>query len=463
MPDIINPNYVDQGELREQDQVPLSEYLAQSDRSDPSWQRGMPFFSGREAEISAFRRTVNGIALGRKANATMAVEGPPGAGKSALLCQFLEEMRELPPIGEPPRRWLPVFMDGASALCPDEIMLFVDKALSRRLAKDVLDSHLNQEQAKSKALINFLGGQHRIDAAKSLAREVLDRGGTAFGFGLQAKDQTPPASLAHVAGLRERVWSKWQIMLMIDEAQGITMHTPGAHPGTLSSIHQGTTPLNLTFCAFGLPGTLSALAKAGVSRTSEDRSIALRGLDGPNSTVVIERCFARYGVMDAEPWQAAILERSANWPQHLSAYLTKALAVMQAHAGIDEDLGAPPEDRLAEAIEAGDRSRSKYYNMRIQRLIQGSGSHMKCAKRIIPMLREANGDLPEDEINEALTSPPLGLNQDQAQAFLEAARHSGLLAPGDHATLRLAIPSFAGYILDEEPPPVGELAGGLEP
>ena len=35
---------------------------------------------------------------------------------------------------------------------------------------------------------------------------------------------------------------------------------------------------------------------------------------------------------------------------------------MQAHAGIDGELGAPPEDRLADAIEAGDRSRSEYCN-----------------------------------------------------------------------------------------------------
>lgn len=191
-------------------------------------------------------------------------------------------------------------------------------------------------------------------------------------------------------------------------------------------------------------GTLSALAEAGVSRTSEDRSIALRGLDEPSSTLVVERCFARYGIVNAEPWQQAILERSANWPQRLSAYLTKALAVMQAHAGINEELGAPPEDRLAEAIEAGGRSRSRYYDRRIQRLVEGGGNHVRCAKRIIPMLREAGGHLPEDEINEALTSPPLGLNEGQAQAFLEAAKHNGLLAPGDHAALHLAIPSLRG-------------------
>lgn len=460
MADLIDPSYVDDGELREQDQVPLDEYLSQSDRATPNEGRGMPFFSGREAEISAFRRMVNGIAHGRKSNATMAVEGPPGAGKSALLCQFVEEMRSLPAIGDPPRLWLPVFINGASALCPADITCAVDEAIARQLARDTLNSSPDQLKGSAQALLEFLGGD-RIDDVKSLAQDVLDRGVSAFGFSIQAKSKTTPSSLGQVANLRNKDWSKWQITLMIDEAQGITMRAPGAHPGTLSDIHQGATPLNLTFCAFGLPGTLSALAKAGVSRMADERSIHLRGLDGLGSTKAIERCFARYGVMHAEPWQEAILERSANWPQHLSSYLTKALAVMQTHAGADENLGPPPEECLLEAIDAGDRSRSSYYRNRIQRLIEDGPSHMKYAKHIIPMLREANGQLPEDRISTVLASPPLSLDQGQSQTFLEAAKHSGLLAPGDRATLHLAIPTFAGYILNEEPPPVSELAGGL--
>ena len=461
---LIDPNYIDRGELREQDMVSLQEYLAASDRAIPDRRRGMPFFSGREAELGAFRHMVNGIALKRKANATIAIEGPPGAGKSALLCQFMEELRQLPPVGDPPRRWLPVFMDGASAMSPDEIMRTADKAIARQLAKDVLDSPPDQEGAKFSALIEFVGGRGRIESAKSVAKEVLDRGGSAFGIGVGAKNRSPPASLAQLADLRERVWSKWQIMLMVDEAQRITMQPLGSHAGTLSSIHQGATPLNLTFCAFGLPGTFSALAEAGVSRAASDRSIDLRGLDGTSSAKVIKRCFARYGVIDDGSWQEAILERSANWPQHLSAYLTAALSVMREHAGSDEGFGSPPEDSLAQAIEAGDRSRSSYYRRRIQRLIESSGGrHMKYAKHLIPILRGAGGHLPEDEINDALASPPLRLNETHIEAFLEAAKHSGLLAPGDYATLHLAIPTFAGHILGEEPPPLPERASALEP
>ena len=452
MADLINPNYVDQGELRGQDQVNLDDYLAQGDRAKSGRQCGMPFFSGREAEINTFRRMLNAIALGYKADATLAVEGPPGVGKSALLCRFMEELRNLPSIGNPPRRWLPVFMDGGAAMRPEDLMPAVENAIACRLAQELLESTGKDErESLSARLLAFLRPP-KPENAIAFAEDVLARGVSGFGFSVGAKDNVPPGTLLKVASLRQRDWSDWQIMLMLDEAQKISGEVAGADAALLSSIHQGTTPLNLSFCAFGLPGTMNALAKGGVSRMSDDRSIALRGLDERSSAQVIERCFARYGVVDAEPWQEAILERSANWPQHLSAYLTKALAVMRVHAGADEDLGAPPEDALAEAIENGDRSRSRYYNLQIQRLIQSGASHMKYAKHIIPVLREADGHLPEDEVNEALTSPPLGLNEGQAQAFLEAARHSGLLAPGDDAALHLDIPTFAGHMLKEEPP-----------
>ncbi|MDE0272371.1 MAG: ATP-binding protein [Gammaproteobacteria bacterium] len=462
MADLIDPNYVDDGELREQDQVSLDNYLAQGDRAKPSEQRGMPFFSGREAEISTFRRMADGIARGHKADATLVVEGPPGAGKSALLCQFLEEMRNLPAIGDPPRRWLPTFINGASALCPDETMCAVDEAIARQLATDTLNSSPDQSRAKAKALLEFLGGD-RIDNAKSLAQDVLDRGVSAFGFSIQAKNRTMPSSLREVANLRNKDWGKWQIMLMVDEAQGITMRAPGAHPGALSDIHQGATPLNLTFCAFGLPGTLAALAEVGVSRMSKGHRIQLRGLDEASSTKVIERCFARYGVVDAEPWREAILERSANWPQHLSTYLTATLSAIRCHIGDTQELGAPPDDLIEGAIGDGDILRAEYYDGRIETLTEAHSGHVKCAKHIIPMLREADGQLPEDEISDSLASPPLSLDEGQIQTFLEAAKHSGFLAPGGRATLHLAIPTFAGYILNEEPPPVGEPAGDLEP
>ena len=80
---LIDATYQDHGNLRGQDSIGAERYLLLKDRA-PMTGRGVPFFSGREAEISAFREMANGLSLGDGANATIVVEGPPGAGKSAF-------------------------------------------------------------------------------------------------------------------------------------------------------------------------------------------------------------------------------------------------------------------------------------------------------------------------------------------------------------------------------------------
>lgn len=132
---IVDPNYIDGGALREQDHVSLDAFLAYQDRAKVHM-GPQPFFSGRESEIRIFRQVLNALSMGVQGDATVVVEGPPGAGKSALLSQFVREIRELPNIEEGGLRWLPVIIDGASAECPSHIGQAIDEAISKRLAED---------------------------------------------------------------------------------------------------------------------------------------------------------------------------------------------------------------------------------------------------------------------------------------------------------------------------------------
>ncbi len=97
--DLVDEKYRDGGGLRDQDLVSTKVFVSDRDRAQITG-RGVPFFSAREAEIHAFRKVANALLLGRQGNATVVVEGPPGAGKSALMSQFMEEMRSFPPAGE---------------------------------------------------------------------------------------------------------------------------------------------------------------------------------------------------------------------------------------------------------------------------------------------------------------------------------------------------------------------------
>lgn len=439
-------HYVDDGALREQDQVPLEDFLSFKDRAQLTG-RGQPFFSGREGEINAFREAANALLLGHRGNATIIVEGPPGSGKSALLAQCQEEMRTLPPAGNS-RRWLPVLMTGAQAMSPSEIMTAVDDAILHRLAQDLV--HSSGGSAPAQRLAALLGDRV-LGNALSAARGILDRGASAMGFSIGAK-APPPGTLQQAAHMRGREWADWQIVLLIDEAQGISNAGPGAIRDTLSSIHQGIVRAPLSFCAFGLAGTMEALSSVDVSRPAGGRHMMLLGLDARAARMAVRRCFAQYGVAHAEAWEEAILERSANWPQHVATYLNGALTVLQRNAQSPEVMGDARRAPLAEALSLGDGGRRGYYDLRIRRLNRDNVRHARYARALVPMFRERDGILPIDVAIDALEAPPLSLPAQEADRFLADATHSGFLSGFPEGPLRLPIPSFASHLMGEQQP-----------
>ena len=454
---VIDPNYRDDGRLRPQDEVPLPVFLANDDRADMG-ERGQPFFSGREREIQAFRKTANALAMGKRGNATLVVEGPPGAGKSALLMQFVEEMRHLPNTEAGGRRWLPVPMNGSRAECPSHIVQAVDEAIALRLAQDceAARDRIEEQDGAFQALSAFLGEavmrKHGNDIRRAV-RSLLDRGAAAAGFRVGAA--SPDESIEAASARRAPSWADWQVVLLIDEAQGISDVVPAAVPGTLSSIHQGFVATPISFCAFGLPGTWNALSRVNVSRTSSFHDLRLAGLEDAQARMAVDRCFERFGVRDAEAWAAAILDRSANWPQHLSAYLNGALSVLQERAGAGDEVGSVRGASLRSAIARGDAARVDYYRQRLQRLDQGNARHRAYGIDVARWLRGANRTLPAYEALERLGGEH-GLSDEAGTAFLDAAKHSGLLGEDADGNLTTPIPSFAGHLLGEELPDVRE-------
>ena len=366
--DAMDASYVDDGALREQDGVPLPVFLADKDRAQLTG-RGQPFFSGREREINAFRSMANALLLGRPGNAALVVEGPPGAGKSALMAQCQEEMRTLPPTGSGERRWLPVLLNGARAECPQAIGQAVDEAIAKRLAQELLSAtgaDRADREARLRAFLGEGGARKAEQGIKTIAESMLQRGFSVMGFQLGAAPSGLLEDIEAVSAKRSHQWNDWQTVLLIDEAQGISGRVSGAVPGTLSSIHQGMVSAPLSFCAFGLPGTWDALGDAGISRASAGHDLPLAGLDDRAARMAVDRCFARFVVTHGEAWQAAIRERSANWPQHLATYLHAALTILQANAPSPEVMGDARRSPLSEAIALGDAGRKAYYGRRLR-------------------------------------------------------------------------------------------------
>ena len=78
------PEYIDDGALRKQDEVELDEYLKATDRAEDWPAAAQPFFSGREAQINAFRTMLDVMSDGRRTNLAFVAHGAPGAGKKRL-------------------------------------------------------------------------------------------------------------------------------------------------------------------------------------------------------------------------------------------------------------------------------------------------------------------------------------------------------------------------------------------
>ena len=456
---LINEHYVDHGQLRGQDDVPLNEFLAYRDRAQLSTGRGVPFFSGREREISTFRTVANALLLDRRSNATLVVEGPPGAGKSALLAQFMEEMRAFPPADSRGRRWLPVLLNGAHAEMPLGIGRAVDSAIARRMSFDLLTASPGEDAGPSERLQAFLGEEsvRRMKRGlREIASTVMDRGFGALGVQIGGASSDRLDQLEHVADRRAKDWSDWQIVLLIDEAQQISDQAPGAIPGTLSSIHQGFVPAPISFCAFGLPGTWDALGDVGISRGSVGYDLPLAGLNDEASQMAVRRCFAQYQVESGDDWERAILKRSANWPQHLAVYLNAALTTLECHAGAQRGLGNAGPELLAEAMALGDEGRKGYYDRRVRRLDRQNARHSRYARHLAPLMREGGGEMHLDDVVDYMEGAPLNLPPGEVDGFILAAQHSGFLERLPGSRLRMPIPSFAAHLLGEPMPPLPE-------
>ena len=255
---------------------------------------------------------------------------------------------------------------------------------------------------------------------------------------------------------RARQWGEWQIVLLIDEAQQVSDQRPGDVSGTLSSIHQGDIPAPISFCAFGLPGTWAALEGVNVSRSLSGADLRVATLDESATRNAVNRCFKAFGVRNAEAWRQAIVERSANWPQHLATYLVSALAEIRRQSSADRSLDAAGAS-LAAAMAHGDVGRNAYYARRFERLTRQNGHFQAYAETVVALIRERGGRLSWTEIKSALRAQDSGIDNDEVNRLAIVAEHSGLMRRDPSAPIyQMPIPSFAGYLLNEPLPEIKE-------
>ena len=155
------------------------------------------------------------------------------------------------------------------------------------------------------------------------------------------------------------------MILLIDEAQGMTGDMSNGESSLLKALHEGRHGFPLTAVLSGLSDTLQVLRALGVSRLSEGAAHALGPLSESECREAVAALLSRHhvkgGAEDRAEWgpPAAIANRCNGWPQHLHNYLAGTARAL-IDAGGDLALA-----ELDAALEHGDRARVNYYNARL--------------------------------------------------------------------------------------------------
>ena len=90
---------------------------------------------------------------------------------------------------------------------------------------------------------------------------------------------------------------------------------------------------------------------------------------------------------NAQAWQQAVVERSANWPQHLATYLVSAMAQVRRQFPSEQRLDARSAS-LTAAMAHGDEGRKSDYARRLERLTRGNGPFQAYAETVVALFRE---------------------------------------------------------------------------
>ncbi|MYB34785.1 MAG: ATP-binding protein, partial [Gammaproteobacteria bacterium] len=326
------------------DPLPLKEWLKLTDRAEVGRE---PFFRGRDLEYKVFRDAVTSLGEGHIGGGTIVFQGPPGAGKTALLGECMEAVRQHSTSNNP---WVAVKIKPESLKSTVEVvMLIIDavNAESARLSDAISDTSANE-------LKNLL------ILGQKLYQELSQRGIGIAGFSVGGK----PQSEWDTNELSQRIFQNaskllenFHVVAFIDEAQN-TPDEPSTR-GVLDCLNEPPSRIPLIAAFFGLGDTEVRLEKCGLSRLPDERVANLRLLSEADTSDAIKSMFDAYEFVglqqDREIWIERLVELSQGWPQHINRVAVAAVRVIYDNGGKIEG------GLLEKALEDGRDRKKDYY------------------------------------------------------------------------------------------------------
>ncbi len=250
------------------------------------------YFHGRTQILRDFEELVE-RSMQANGGTIFLIQGPPGAGKSALLYEC-EKMVE--PIGwnitdiDPPAFW---------------------------------DVNELRQSLDLRRTINVEAGSVRVGLPDIVEAEVSTGRSPQTVKGLLQKDKDP-------------------LLLILDEAQALgkiddlspdQRHTA---TGILKAIHNGTLDRPVILLAAGLGMTSESFESFQISRFSESCFVELGSLRKKSERAVILDWLKREGGVKEDPrkWIDAIVQETHGWPQHIVSYADSAAKQLDVDNGV---------------------------------------------------------------------------------------------------------------------------------
>ena len=407
---------------------PFSEtaWLRRTDRAESGRK---PFFTGRDAEYEVFRSALESLEDGVIGGGTMIFQGAPGAGKTALMLECMEAVRQH---SSPEDPW------AAAAISPDTlvsasqtmaVMLSAVSSESRRLA-----------QSASKTIAGKLSEYASL--GQRLCRELSERGGGVGGVSIGRRAQQGPDEMRRAEPVfmnAAPLLGRFHLAVFVDEAQNLPVRETTR--GVMRCLHNPPECIPLVAAFFGLSDTRAVLNECGLSRFADQRVTHLEALSMEDASGSLRRMLdAYYAGAEAEKthWSVKLAQLSQGWPQHVSRVGLAAGLVMRNNNGKLE------RHLLDEALQRGAERKNGYYAERLAAGLMDPEFYKLLA---LAAGSRAHGTLSRKELR-CLAASELEETQVSFDDFLSNALHAGLLSPVTEIPYhyRFPIPSLSDYL-----------------
>ncbi len=391
---------------------PLKEatWLRRTDRSEVGRQ---PFFSGRDREYGVFRDVAKSLNDGDVGGGTMIVQGAPGAGKSALMLECMEAVRQH---STPLSPWVAVSIVPGDLKSPAYVMSALIRAIDEegmRFAKLWPDA----SSTRMKKLLDF---------GKLIYDELSSRGfslaglsvGARSGAGTRSDIEMSPAELFSAAA---PLLKNFDFVVFVDEAQNTPIDP--MTESVLDCLHRDTRGISLVAAFFGLSDTKDVLRECGLSRLPSERVLNLGSLSLDESKTSLERMINAYYVGSKEEkdiWVNALAELSQGWPQHINRVGVASGRAIRSNGGRLE------RHLLEQALRKGTDLKNEYYAARLEAGKYPPWVYQRLASEAAKKQGKLAGILAYEEVH-SLTESARKMQGQSVDEFVSAALHAGLL------------------------------------